>query len=395
MPLEARATAGELKALLICPDRSKAAELLRLLGDRRPALIVQYAYPTGAALLGLLHTPGVELCLVDAESDPEIALRLIAEINARASGLPVVALLGASNPDLILRCLRQGAGEFLVRPFSAEQWEAVWERIARHRPAAPGPAQPLGRLLCVLPAKGACGATSLALNLAFQFKRRGGKRVLLADLDPLTGAIGFLLKLKSGYSFLDALTHAERLDADLWKVLINPCQGVDVLLSPEDPVGSGEDWEPAALLSFCRRGYELAVLDAGSAFGAWELGLARLADEVLLVATNELPALHAAQRALGHLQDHGVGPERLRVVINRYAPERGLPAESIETALGCPVFHTLPGDYETLQKALMDGKPAPPGSRFGKSVAALAERLNGEAAPARQGSLLSLLFGRR
>ena len=52
-----------------------------------------------------------------------------------------------------------------------------------------------------MPAKGACGATTIACNLAFQWKRLGAKKILLADLDPLTGTLSFLLKIKSIYSF--------------------------------------------------------------------------------------------------------------------------------------------------------------------------------------------------
>lgn len=383
----------EIQALLICPDRGKAGELMRLLGPQAASVVIRYLYPSGAALIGLLNTLRLTVCLVDADSDRDAALRLIAEINARAPALPIVALLGGSNPELILRCLRQGASEFLIQPFSLDQWQAVWERIGRAQPAQS--AEKLGRLILVAPGKGASGATTVAANLAFQLKRAGNQKVLLADLDPLTGSIAFMLKLKSSYSFLDALTHADRLDEDLWRALVNPCQGVDVLLSPEEPLGSGEDWDPAALVGYCQRHYDVAVVDAAGLFGEWNLSLARLANERLLVTTSELPALHAAQRALGYLEDNGIQRDRLRIVVNRYAAERSLAPEAIQEALGCPLFHILPNDYESLQKAVMEGKPVSAGSRFGKAMVELAEKLGGKATPRREGSLLSLLFKKR
>ncbi len=81
--------------------------------------------------------------------------------------------------------------------------------------------------------KGACGASTLAASLAFQWKRFEAKRVLLADMDASTGTISFLLKLKSTYSFIDALARAESLDADLWRGIVSQSGGIDVLLSPE------------------------------------------------------------------------------------------------------------------------------------------------------------------
>lgn len=395
MSVEVHLPQGPVKALLICPDRAKATELARLLAPWSLELISYAGYPSTATLIALLQTPALGLCLLDVDSDAEAASKLLAEITQRAPGLPTVAVMSANNPDLILRCLRQGASDFLLRPFTADQLETVWERVARRR-AEQAPAANLGRLIWVAPGKGSSGATSVAANLAFQFQRAGRQKVLLADLDPLTGTVAFLLKLKSTYSFLDALAHCDRLDADLWKVLVNPLHGVDVLLSPEEPMGTGEDWDPSPLLAFCRRHYEVAVLDVGSVFGEWNLALANLADDLLLVTTNELPALHATQRALEYLEENHLARSRLRVLVNRYLPERGLAADAIPTALETPVFHTLPNDYEVLQKAVMDGKPVSPGSRFGKAIVELAQRLNGRQEPAeRSGSLLGSLFRKR
>jgi len=74
-----------------------------------------------------------------------------------------------------------------------------------------------------MPAKGACGATTVATNLAFQWKRLGKKRVLLADLDPLGGTVfSFLLKVKCAYSFVDVLHRSSNLDHGTFgKAMIN------------------------------------------------------------------------------------------------------------------------------------------------------------------------------
>ncbi len=379
------------RALLICPDRTIAAELLRLLANRMPAPAVHQSYPATRAVAGLHGVGEPSLCFVDAQTDAQAALKLIADLSARWPSLPVVALLGRNDPDLILRCLRAGASEFLVCPCTQEDWDAVWERITG---AGSGglPGFKVGRIYSVVPAKGASGATTTAVNLAFQLKRAGYERVLLADFDALTGTVGFQLKLKTNYNFLDALTHSDRLDADLWKVVVNQVRGVDVLLAPEDLVGAGQDWNPAPLVEFCRWRYEVAVLDTGGAFGDWNLALARLADELLLVTTAELPALHATQRVLAWWEEQGVARQRLRLLLNRYGHERSLSAEAIGDALECPVFHVLPADPEALEKALMEGRPVTPATRFGKSLGELAERLAGRPQRERERSLLSLLF---
>ena len=101
------------------------------------------------------------------------------------------------------------------------------------------------------------------------------------------------------------------------------------------------------------------IIDTGSVYTEWNLNCARAANELLLVTTNELPALQAAQRALSYLDTNRIGRWKIRLVVNRYLRDVGLSREVIGTALHTEVFETLPSDYEAVQKALLDGKPIP------------------------------------
>src|SRR6202041_19398 len=109
-----------------------------------------------------------------------------------------------------------------IHPFTSEQVEAALQKIARQHPTR---LKTPGRVYCIVPAKGGCGASTVASNLAYQIKR-GGRRILLADLDPLAGTLSFLLKIKSSYSFMDVLARSHDIDGDLWRTLITSRQGV-------------------------------------------------------------------------------------------------------------------------------------------------------------------------
>jgi pilus assembly protein CpaE len=384
---ESHAT-GASRALLVSPDPRMAAELRRLLGCELPrtAAIVLDTYPSRATLAELAAA-GMQLCFLDVASDRAAAFETMSQAADACPGVPVLALLRSNDPDLILQCLRQGAGEFLVQPFTAEQLNAALSKLSRFRLPQAQAAQTRGRIYCVMPGKGASGATTVACHLAFALKRQKSERVLLADLDWMTGTAGFLLKLKSSYSFADALAHAGSLDADLWKALVAPCQGVDVLLSPENPVdGIGEAAGPAPVLSYSRRTYTAVVLDAGGAYGPWNAALARMCDDLLLVTTGELAALHSVQRAQAYLRKHGVDRSKMRLVINRSLDDFKLRREGIETALQTPVFAALPDDPGAIRKSIIEGRPVAPGSRFGKAMARLAQQLAGGPAPEKKGS---------
>jgi hypothetical protein len=79
--------------------------------------------------------------------------------------------------------------------------------------------------------------------------------------------------------------------------------------------------------------------------------------------------------------------------VNRYLRDVGLSREVIGTALHTEVFETLSSDYEAVQKSLMEGKPIPTSSTFGKGVAQLVERLGGkpDSAHKKTSSLAGLL----
>ncbi len=163
--------------------------------------------------------------------------------------LPIIVVLSSNDPELVLRCLRQGASDFLIQPFTSEQVEAALQKIAR---TAAHPPSNSGKVYCIMPAKGGCGASTIASNLAYQMKR-GDKRILLADLDPLAGTLSFLLKIKSNFSFLDVLARSHDIDADLWKAVVTTRQGIDVLLSPEVMTeGMSELKDASSIIEYAR-----------------------------------------------------------------------------------------------------------------------------------------------
>jgi Flp pilus assembly CpaE family ATPase len=83
----------------------------------------------------------------------------------------------------------------------------------------------------------------------------------------------------------------------------------------------------------------------------------------------------------------------MRLLVNRYLRDVGLSREVIGTALHTEVFDILPSDYEAVQKSLMDGKPAPSNTAFGKAIMQLADRLGGRSETGKKGSSLSGLLG--
>lgn len=366
-------------ALVVCPHAGMMAEVLPILSHSLPDVqpIPIKTYLDSATLRERFSTQTPVLCLVDVETDLQRAQSVIGEALELGPGLAIVILLERNDPGLILQCLRRGAAEFLLRPFTAEDLQAI---LARLSPASPALhyGRGGGRVICVAPAKGACGASTVACNLAFLQRQLGSDRTLLADLDLFTGIVAFLLKVKSPYSFLDALSRSTSLDEDLWRGIVTSRGGLDILPAPENPIEAmGDLQDPTPLIEFARQHYDTVIVDSAGILGRWELGLASACDELLLVTTNELPAVQAAQRALLHLERNRIERTKVRLVVNRYTRGIGLGKESITTALHTDIFQVLPSDYDSVHRSLVEAKPIPPSSPVGRSLSELAERLSG------------------
>lgn len=386
---------GRWKHLIICPDRGVFHGLTAILADVTPgsAFTDLRAYPNRRALAEAVKTEQPNLCFLDVGTSWDSAVAVINELVSISSAIPVVAVSSGNNPDLILRSLRQGATEFLFQPFVIEQVGATFDRLARLKREANLQSKDLGKVFCIMPGKGASGATTLASNLAFQLQRLNPKKkVLLADLDQSTGTLSFLLKLKSSYSFVDALLHSSQMDEDLWKALVTQQQGVDVILSPENPVDTVQVNEAAAMIDYSRENYSAVILDTAGPYGNWVEEIAKLCDELMLVTTNELPALHSTQKAIAHLERVGIERSKIKLVVNRFNEDLGLDRDAIQTALNMDIFQVLPNDNDTIQKSLLEGKPVASNTGLGKHIVALADRLGGHQTQVKRQSLLSGIF---
>lgn len=389
---EAAKLYGNWNALIIGPNPRILKDLTPLLGRFFTSFGTQEfkAYPSRHQIGELLGAHEVNLCFLDIASDVERALSLIPELLRQDAKLPIISVLPGNDPDLVLRCLRQGATDFLMQPFTEDQIQAALQKVGRLQPNRGG--KNPGKVYCMMPAKGGCGATTIACNLAYQWKRLGMKNILLADLDPLAGTLSFVLKIKSNFSFMDVLQRSGDIDADLWKAMVTNRQGVDILLAPEVMMEGANDLNDAApIIDYARSVYDIVLLDASGAYGDWNLTQAHRCDEILLVTTNELTSLQAVQRALNYLDANGIGRWKVKLIVNRYDRHMGLSRDVIGTALHTEPYYILPSDYDAIQKSMMEGKPIPPSSSFGKSLIGLADCLAGREESAKKGSSLSAL----
>jgi len=313
-----------------------------------------------AACLACLESRKGAVLLLDAQADPSAALLLAQAIFDRRPASRIFLAGSGADPDLILRALRAGAGEFLPIPLDRrtlqEAIQRLWRRTA---PETSESARRRGRVLLFLGAKGGCGTTTLASNLAVTLAGRGVS-TLLVDLDLSAGDAALMLNLSPSFTLADVVQNAHRMDRDLLSgMVVKHASGLEVLAAGENPERSG-DLDPARigpLLAFLREHFQYVVVNARGAEDPVAQAAVNQADLIHLVSSLDFLALRRAQWALRRLTQLGLSREMIRLVINRYEKNPYITLEEAEKVLDLKVAWTVPLDVRTAQEALNEGSP--------------------------------------
>jgi pilus assembly protein CpaE len=266
-------------------------------------------------------------------------LRRLAALHRRE---PCLSLLLAvdSRPDASLREIIQvGADDILPAAIDEAELAIVLERslgIARRRRAAAvvenapalSPPPPRGRIITVVSPTGGGGKTFLATNLALFLARQTGKRVVLVDLDLQFGEVSVALRLRADFTISDVVRHGAEdgeLQEHLSEFLVPHREGFSVLAAPRSPAEA--DAISAAditrLLEILKDRADYVVVDTPPALNDAVLAALDLSDQLLALATADVPSVHNLRVFLRTMDRLRVPPESISLILNKAEPDVG------------------------------------------------------------------------
>jgi len=340
-----------LSIALIGPDEQRRKEAASALLMCDGARVREYsAYPATLDEVPRLMEQRNDVIIIDLDSNPEFALELVESICANGSAT-VMVFSSKPDPELLVRCMRAGAREFLTPPFERSAMAEAMVRATSRRSVVRLPRKTGGRLLVFLGAKGGAGVTTLACNFAVSLAQESGQSTLLIDLDLPLGDAALNLGIVTEYSTVNALQDAGRLDGSfLNKLLTKHSSGVFVLAAP----GKFPNFFPTneaidKLMTIARQEFDNVVVDVGSRLDMTETALFRDAFTIYLVTQAGIPELRNSNRLIS--QYFNAGGPKLDIVINRYEPRAlGVSDETITKALTRPPTWKIPNDYAAVRQ---------------------------------------------
>lgn len=346
-----------LSVALIGPEQQRRQAVAMALAGSQASVTREFSsYPELDDVPQLLEA-GYDVIIVDLDCDPERALDLVEHICGNSS-ITVMVYSRQTDPELLVRCMRAGAREFLTQPVAPGTIAEALVRASVRRPAKRPAKKALGKLLVFAGAKGGSGVSTIAGNFAVALARESGHSTLLLDLDLPLGGAALDLGITSQFSTIHALQNISRLDSNFLSTLLaKHSSGLSVLSAPDQytPVNISDE-AISKLLAVARQDFDFVVIDAGSSLRVNSKALLEAATTVYLVTEVSITGLRNSNRLISDIYAH-LGP-RLEIVLNRFAPtSTGIDEENIIKALTQPVAWKVPSDFRAVQRAQNTATP--------------------------------------
>jgi pilus assembly protein CpaE len=355
-------------AILTVHVAAEVVDQIRSAAAKMPWALVNVDYENyfSAVRLPPLTQRAIEVqacvAVVDFDADPASSLETAEWLRQSFyQKIAILALSSTTDPDLLLKAMRAGYSEFLLKPFDADEFIETLGRFD-HRWSATL-ARPInsGKILSFFGAKGGVGTTTLAVHLAMYLVRGLGKKVLLIDNHAQLGHVALYLGMDGGnHHFYDLVQNVSRLDQELLRgFIVTHSSGLDVLSSP-DIYGSA--WKTDAdsverTLEFLSAQYDFVVLDCEASFEELNLAVVSVSTLIYLVATPEIGAIRDLSRYVDGLVQNEQATKKLQVIINRYSSHEAVTIEQIEKAVRLPIAYKIPNSYSELVRSINTGEP--------------------------------------
>ena len=324
-------------------------------------------------------------------------------ISQRLPMIPIIMMSVHGEAEHLRRAMGAGAREFLVKPFSSDEFSTSIKRVHEREIVRQSQLQAAGgapedyearaaepaqhRVIAVFSPKGGSGRTTIATNLAVSLHKETGARVCLVDANLQFGDVGVLLNLNpKNRSIIDAVDGGEP-DGDIVEsVLVHHSTGIRVLLGP--PAPEAADLVSSAnlrkILEELKERHDYVVVDLPSGLTDHSLGVMDFADDILVVAALEITTIKNVRLFLEIADQLSYDRSKIRLVINRSDTAQGIRIGDVEASIQRPVDGTIVSDGRLAVLAVNRGVPfviSHPEAALSRDVTKLARTVAGAAPP--------------
>ena len=300
-----------------------------------------------------LLEPDVTSCiLVDEALEGRIALPTVQELSRTYPLIPVVLLSRTRTSESVVAAMDAGARTVLALPLSLEEVSnrllpvLAWSRAVRSEASSREEitARRQGTITAVVGAKGGVGTSTVALMAAAQLAQ--GARTCLVDLDVRGGDLAAMTGISVRRSIADLADIAAEVSAREISEVTYPLPGGIALLPAPEQGETGETLTESAtrqILTMLRYQFDHVILDCGNRLDdILAMGLDS-ADQALIVATPDAPALRSVRRLSDALDRLDIARGRpFGLVVNLTSRQREIQPATAAKMTGVALAASIP-----------------------------------------------------
>jgi pilus assembly protein CpaE len=366
--------------VLIVDDIPDTRENIRKLLQFERDFEVVGAARTGKEGIDLTKETKPDVILMDINMPDMDGITATENIRRDFPHTQIIILSVQSDPNYMRRAMLAGARDFLTKPPSVDEMISAIRRAgkisqderSKARPVYPGqagmmglggmalPGLSQGKVIVVYSPKGGTGCTTIATNLAVSLHKEETP-VIIVDGNVQFGDVAVFLNQQCKNSVADLAPRADELDPEIVEeVTISHAEsGIKMMAAPTRPEladqVTGEQF--GKVLDFLRQLYTYIVVDTTSVLSDVSLAAIDSADLIVLVTTQEIPAIKDARLFLDLLSSLTISRDRITLVLNRYDKRIGITPEKISENFKQEVVTVLPYDDRTVLPSVNRGKP--------------------------------------
>lgn len=272
--------------------------------------------------------PTPNLIILESRREPREMLESLRQLAEVCDPTTKVVVIGHYNDVWLYRELvKSGISEYVVAPVSLADIVSVISSIFINPDA-----EPLGRTIAFIGAKGGVGSSTIAHNIGWSISTLFKSEVVVADLDLPFGTANINFDQDPAQGIAEAVFSPERIDEVYLDRLLAQCAEHLSLLASPSTLDRIYDFDPEAfaqIIEIAQRSAPLVVLDVPHGWNGWTKNTLVQADEIVITATPELANLRNAKNLVDMLKKLRPNDAAPKLVIN----QAGMPKRPEITAV--------------------------------------------------------------
>lgn len=342
-----------------CETESVANPIERAASDRRMTKahvkVHMGGIPTAIEFYQSAATPN--LIILESREEPRQLIASLAKLAEVCDQSTRVVVIGHYNDVWLYReLMKAGISEYVVAPISMADVVSTIAAIF-----VDPQAEPIGRSIAFVGAKGGVGSSTLAHNVAWAMSTLFTSEVVVADMDLAFGTANINFDQDPAQGIAEAVFSPERIDEVYLDRLLAQCAERLSLLAAPSTLDRTYDFDAEAfsqLIDTAQRSAPCVVLDVPHIWCGWSKTTLTQADEIVITATPELANLRNTKNIVDTLRRLRPNDPPPRLVINQAGvPKRPeISIDDFAEPLGLEPLAVIPFEPQLFGSAANNGR---------------------------------------